>query len=66
MQIFVPVTLFVAKVLGDLLLNLEETNRPKRANELLDIISAQSPALIKAGQVHTLLCPFVPSKPLLR
>jgi len=49
-QIFVPVTLFVGKVLSDLLLNREEANRKKRANELLDIISAQSPALIKAGQ----------------
>jgi predicted unusual protein kinase regulating ubiquinone biosynthesis (AarF/ABC1/UbiB family) len=50
-QIFVPITLFAAQVLGDIALNREEENRPLRANQLLDIISAQSPALIKAGQV---------------
>ncbi|KAJ1397487.1 ABC1 family-domain-containing protein, partial [Ochromonadaceae sp. CCMP2298] len=37
-------------VLLDIALNREEQNRPLRAEQLLRIISAQSPALIKAGQ----------------
>eukprot|EP01038_Epipyxis_sp_PR26KG_P009323 gene9323-12561_t len=49
-QIFVPVALFAVTVICDIALNKEEENRQKRADALLDIISAQSPALIKAGQ----------------
>lgn len=49
-QIFVPITLFAMKVISDILFNREEEFRQQRANELLDIISSQSPALIKAGQ----------------
>ena len=49
-QIFIPVTFFVFDILSDILLKKEETNRKFRAKKLLDIISAQSPALIKAGQ----------------
>lgn len=49
-QIFVPLTLFALTVLFDALTENEEKNRSRRANELLDIISSQSPALIKAGQ----------------
>lgn len=50
LQIFVPITLFVVRLISDILLNKEEKKRPKRAEELLNIISSQSPALIKAGQ----------------
>lgn len=49
-QIFVPVTVFVVEVLSDILLQKEEQNRQVRADKLLDIISSQPPALIKAGQ----------------
>jgi predicted unusual protein kinase regulating ubiquinone biosynthesis (AarF/ABC1/UbiB family) len=49
-QIFVPLTLFTFKIIFDILLNREETYRARRAQELLKIISSQSPALIKAGQ----------------
>lgn len=49
-QIFVPVALFTVQVLVDILFGVEEANRAERAEALLDIISAQSPALIKAGQ----------------
>lgn len=49
-EIFVPLTVFVVSVLGDIVMNKEEVNRSKRADEILDIISMQSPALIKAGQ----------------
>ena len=49
-EIFVPLTIFVISVVGDILGNREEQNREKRAEEILDIISKQSPALIKAGQ----------------
>jgi predicted unusual protein kinase regulating ubiquinone biosynthesis (AarF/ABC1/UbiB family) len=34
----------------DILTNNEERNRKLRAKELLDLVSVQSPALIKAGQ----------------
>eukprot|EP01041_Mallomonas_annulata_P010624 gene10624-22181_t len=49
-QIFVPLAFFVAEVIVDIIRNKEEENRQLRASELLNIISAQSPALIKAGQ----------------
>ena len=49
-EIFVPLTLFVLSVLRDILVGEEEKNRGKRAEEVLEIISKQSPALIKAGQ----------------
>lgn len=49
-QIFVPLLTFVTTVIGDVVSNKEESNRKQRAQELLNIISAQSPALIKAGQ----------------
>jgi ABC1 atypical kinase-like domain len=49
-QFLVPMTFFTIRVLSDILLNKELVNRVKRADEILNIISAQSPALIKAGQ----------------
>lgn len=49
-EIFVPLTIFVLKVVGDIVQGKEEENRCERAEEILDIISTQSPALIKAGQ----------------
>ena len=49
-QIFVPLTLFAMAVIFDVLSGKEEKNRNQRAEELLTIISSQSPALIKAGQ----------------
>jgi predicted unusual protein kinase regulating ubiquinone biosynthesis (AarF/ABC1/UbiB family) len=49
-QIFIPLSLFIFRVISDILLKKEKLNRQERAEELLDIISAQSPAIIKAGQ----------------
>ena len=49
-QFLLPVALFFSAVIVDILTNKEEDNRLKRADQLLDLISAQSPALIKAGQ----------------
>ena len=49
-EIFVPLAIFTLQVLGDIVSGEEETRRQERAESLLDIISAQSPALIKAGQ----------------
>ena len=49
-QFLLPVALFFSAVIIDILTNKEEDNRLKRADQLLDLISAQSPALIKAGQ----------------
>ena len=49
-QIFVPIAMFTAKILGDILLKREEEYRNVRAKEITMIIGAQSPALIKAGQ----------------
>ncbi len=49
-QFLLPVALFTATVILDVLTNNEEKNRQRRADQLLNLISAQSPALIKAGQ----------------
>ena len=49
-QFLVPLTGFTASVLADIVTEQEASRRKQRAGELLDIISAQSPALIKAGQ----------------
>lgn len=49
-NIFLHMTLFVGKVLVDIITKTEKENRAKRANQLLDLFSNQSPALIKAGQ----------------
>ena len=49
-EIFVPLTFFVLSVVSDIIGGKEEANRGKRAEEILGIISNQSPALIKAGQ----------------
>lgn len=50
-QFIVPVTIFCVSVILDIISGQEEKNRIKRADELLDLISAQSPAIIKGGQV---------------
>lgn len=49
-QFILPVALFVSTIIIDVLTGKEEENRLRRADEILDLISAQSPALIKAGQ----------------
>lgn len=49
-QFILPVALFVTTIIVDVLTGKEEENRLRRADELLNLISAQSPALIKAGQ----------------
>jgi predicted unusual protein kinase regulating ubiquinone biosynthesis (AarF/ABC1/UbiB family) len=49
-QFLVPMTFFTLRLLIDIITKKEFTNRKKRADEILNIISAQSPALIKAGQ----------------
>ena len=49
-QFLVPMTFFTIRVLLDIITKKEPLNRMKRAEEILNIISAQSPALIKAGQ----------------
>jgi aarF domain-containing kinase len=49
-QFFLPVALFVTTIIIDILTDKEEDNRLQRADQLLNLISAQSPALIKAGQ----------------
>eukprot|EP00172_Hildenbrandia_rubra_P002796 Plantae.Rhodophyta-Hildenbrandia_rubra.ctg3912.p1 GENE.Plantae.Rhodophyta-Hildenbrandia_rubra.ctg3912~~Plantae.Rhodophyta-Hildenbrandia_rubra.ctg3912.p1 ORF type:complete len:803 (+),score=115.26 Plantae.Rhodophyta-Hildenbrandia_rubra.ctg3912:2914-5322(+) len=43
-------TMFVAKVVVDVQMGKEETNRPKRATEFLNIIASLGPAFIKGGQ----------------
>ena len=49
-QFTTPVFLFAVSVIFDIITDKEEENRPTRARQLLDIVSVQSPALIKAGQ----------------
>lgn len=61
LKIFVPLTIFVGKVLVDIATGKEEAHRPKRANELLGIIGNQSPALIKAGQSLSSRSDLLPS-----
>lgn len=49
-QFTIPVTFFVLKIIKDVVTEKEDVNRKVRAEELLELFSAQSPALIKAGQ----------------
>jgi predicted unusual protein kinase regulating ubiquinone biosynthesis (AarF/ABC1/UbiB family) len=49
-EIFVPIIFFSLSVIWDIIEKKEEQHRAKRAEELLNIIGSQSPALIKAGQ----------------
>lgn len=49
-QFLVPMAFFTIRLLLDIITKKEPLNREKRADEILNIISAQSPALIKAGQ----------------
>ena len=49
-QFTIPVAVFAVKVIYDVITDNEEVNRKIRADELLELLSAQSPALIKAGQ----------------
>jgi len=61
-KIFVPLAIFALNVLFDILANQEQPRRRQRAMELLDIISAQSPALIKAGQALASRSDLLPSE----
>jgi aarF domain-containing kinase len=49
-KVFLPIGMFMMKILCDVALKQEESNRSKRARQLLQFLTAQSPALIKAGQ----------------
>lgn len=61
-QIFVPLALFTCSVIYDILLNQEESMRKQRSEELLVIISAQSPAIIKAGQAMSSRSDLLPKE----
>lgn len=50
LQIAVPLTAFVSRVVLDVQLGREETNRQKRAEEFLKIVGSLGPAIIKGGQ----------------
>lgn len=49
-DLFVPLTAFLLRVISDIATDQEEQHRRKRAQELLEIISKLGPAVIKAGQ----------------
>lgn len=49
-DLFVPMTAFLTRIILDIVTDVEEKNRRKRAQELLEIISGLGPAVIKAGQ----------------
>ncbi len=51
MEISVPITTFLGKVLIDYQQGMEERNRQLRAREFMSIIASLGPAFIKAGQV---------------
>lgn len=50
LQIAVPLTTFVSKVVLDVQLGREEANRQARAEEFLKIVGSLGPAIIKGGQ----------------
>ena len=50
LEIAVPLTTFVSRVVLDIQFGVEEKNRRKRAREFLNIISSLGPAIIKGGQ----------------
>ncbi|KAJ1494064.1 ABC1 family-domain-containing protein, partial [Baffinella frigidus] len=50
LQISVPLTLFLARVILDVLGSKEELMRPQRAKEFMELIASLGPAFIKAGQ----------------
>lgn len=50
LEISVPFTQFLGKVLIDFERGTEEGNRPARAKEFMNIIASLGPAFIKAGQ----------------
>lgn len=50
LEIAVPLTTFVSKVVLDIQLGREEQNRALRAQEFLNIVSSLGPAIIKGGQ----------------
>ena len=50
MEIAVPITAFVSRVVWDIQTGQEEANRQKRAEEFLKIVSSLGPAIIKGGQ----------------
>ncbi len=49
-ELFVPFSIFILSVTLDVVTGKEKQRRAKRAEELLNVISKQSPAIIKAGQ----------------
>lgn len=49
-KMFLPIGFFIFNIMSDVILKKEEANRAKRARQLLHFLTAQSPALIKAGQ----------------
>ena len=49
-ELFMPLSFFILNVVSDIVVGKEKARRQKRADELLDVISKQSPAIIKAGQ----------------
>lgn len=50
MQIAVPLTAFLSRVIIDVQMKREKERRPLRAKEFLDLITSFGPAFIKAGQ----------------
>ncbi|KAI0565175.1 hypothetical protein FGB62_21g452 [Gracilaria domingensis] len=50
LEIAIPLTSFVSRIVLDFQLGAEEENRPKRAKEFLSIVSSLGPAIIKGGQ----------------
>ena len=59
MEISVPITAFLGKVLIDYQQGMEERNRQLRAREFMSIIASLGPAFIKAGQVPLPLSQFI-------
>jgi aarF domain-containing kinase len=49
-QFIIPFSIFFSRVVFDILTGQEGQNRRERAEELLGLLAAQSPAVIKAGQ----------------
>jgi hypothetical protein len=65
MEISVPITAFLGKVLIDYQQGVEERNRQMRAREFMSIIASLGPAFIKAGQVRTFFNLAVEQRPII-
>ncbi|KAM3574399.1 hypothetical protein VYU27_003692 [Nannochloropsis oceanica] len=61
-DLFVPMTAFLGRVIVDIITDEEERHRRKRAQELLEIISGLGPAVIKAGQALSSRPDLLPSE----